>query len=170
VSKVKKETKPKAKTKAKATKPAVKKKADKAVLKKKFEKEASKKTAVKASVKKVSTKQKNELVDLIVKGMQEVKAMDITIMDLREVKNSISDYFVICSGNSNTQIDAIADSVDKEVYKAVNQNPWHKEGKENKEWILLDYVDVVAHIFNKERREYFSLEELWGDATITHID
>jgi ribosome-associated protein len=170
VSKVKKGTKPKAKAKAKVAKPAAKKKADKTILKKKFEKEPSKKTAVKPSLKKVSAKQQNELVDLIVKGMQEVKGVNITIMDLREVKNSISDYFVICSGSSNTQIDAIADSVDKEVYKAVKQIPWHKEGKENKEWILLDYVDVVAHIFNKERREYFSLEELWGDATITHID
>jgi ribosome-associated protein len=166
VSKVKKVTAPK----KKAAKPAAKKKADKTALKKKFEKKPSAKKAEKAPAKKVSLKQKNELIDLIVKGMQEVKASEITIMDLREIKNSIADYFVICSGNSNTQIDAIADSIDKEVYKASKQNPWHKEGKENKEWILLDYVDVVAHIFNKERREYFSLEELWGDATITHID
>jgi ribosome-associated protein len=166
VSKVKKVTEPK----KKAAKPASKKKADKTALKKKFEKKPSTNKVEKVAVKKVSVKKKNELIDLIVNGMQEVKASEITVMDLREIKNSIADYFVICSGNSNTQIDAIADSIDKEVYKALKQNPWHKEGKENKEWILLDYVDVVAHIFNKERREYFSLEELWGDATITRID
>ncbi|HXA02182.1 MAG TPA: ribosome silencing factor [Cytophagaceae bacterium] len=177
MSKVKKATEVKKKAAAKPAlkkstikKPIIKKKADKKVLKEKFEKEPAKKKAEKAPVKKISAKQKNELVDLIVKGMQEVKAIDITVMDLREIKNSIADYFVICSGNSNTQIDAIAESVDKEVYKAIKQNPWHKEGKENKEWILIDYVDVVAHVFNKDRREFFSLEELWGDATITHID
>jgi ribosome-associated protein len=166
VSKVKKV----AEAKKKAVRPAPKKKADKKVLKKKFEKETVKKKAEKAPVRKISSKQKNELVDLIVKGMQEVKANEITVMDLRDIKNSIADYFVICSGNSNTQIDAIADAIDKEVYKSTGQNPWHKEGKENKEWILIDYVDVVAHVFNKDRREFFSLEELWGDATITHID
>jgi ribosome-associated protein len=174
VSKVKKVTEVK-EVKKKAAKPAlkkpaIKKKADKKVLKKKFEKEPAKKKTEKTPVKKISAKQKNELVDLIVKGMQEMKALDITVMDLREIKNSIADYFVICSGNSNTQIDAIAESIDKEVYKALKQNPWHKEGKENKEWILIDYVDVVAHVFNKDRREFFSLEELWGDATITHVD
>jgi ribosome-associated protein len=165
VSKVKKVTE----VKKKAARPALKKKADKKVLKKKFEKEPAKKKVAKALVKKISAKQKNELVDLIVKGMQEVKAIDIIVMDLREIKNSIADYFVISSGNSDTQIDAIAESIDKEVYKAVKQNPWHKEGRENKEWILIDYVDVVAHVFNKDRREFFSLEELWGDATITRI-
>jgi ribosome-associated protein len=169
VSKVKKVKE----TKKKAVKPAPKKKAtkaDKATLKKKFEKEPAAKKAGKAPVKKISVKEKNELTDLIVKGMQEVKGIEITVMDLRDIKNSIADYFVICCGNSDTQVDAIADSIEKEVYKATRQNPWHKEGKENKEWILLDYVDVVAHVFKKERREYFSLEELWGDATITHID
>ena len=171
MSKVKKVTEVKKKAaKPGLKKPAPKKKADKKVLKKKFEKAPAKKKVEKAPVKKISAKQKNELVDMIVKGMQEVKAIDITVMDLREIKNSIADYFVICSGSSNTQIDAIAESIDKEVYKAINQNPWHKEGKENMEWILIDYVDVVAHVFNKDRREFFSLEELWGDATITHID
>jgi ribosome-associated protein len=172
VSKVKKVTAVKKKVSKVATKKpaAIKKKANKADLKKKFEKEPAKKKVSKIPAKKNSPKQKNVLVDLIVKGMQEVKAIEITVMDLREIKNSIADYFVICSGNSNTQIDAIAESIDKEVYKAINQNPWHKEGKQNKEWILIDYVDVVAHVFNKDRREFFSLEELWGDATITLID
>jgi ribosome-associated protein len=110
-----------------------------------------------------------ELCNMVVKGMQEKKGQDIVVMDLRKVKNAFTDYFVICSGSSDTQIDAIGDSIDFEVFKALNENPFHKEGKENKEWILLDYVDVVAHVFKKEKRDFFRLEELWGDAEITYI-
>lgn len=111
-----------------------------------------------------------ELSKLVVKGMQEKKASDIVILDLKKVKNAVADYFIVCSGNSDTQVDAISDSVEKEVYKGSLQDPWNKEGKENKEWILIDYVDVVAHIFRKERREFYTLEDLWGDADAIHID
>ena len=107
---------------------------------------------------------------VVVKGMQGKKALDIVILDLRKVKNSIADFFVLCSGNSDTQLDAIADAVDEEVYKACQESPWHYEGRENKEWMLLDYVNVVAHIFKKDRREFYALESLWGDAVMTHID
>ncbi|HEX5167804.1 MAG TPA: ribosome silencing factor [Cyclobacteriaceae bacterium] len=110
------------------------------------------------------------LSDVIVKGMQEKKASDIVILDLRKLNNAIADFFVICSGNSDKQLDAIADSVDQEVFKALKENPWHVEGKNNKEWMLLDYIDVVAHIFRKDRREFYALERLWGDAGITEID
>ena len=109
------------------------------------------------------------LSDVIVKGMLEKKAADIVVMDLRKVKNSIADFFVICSGNSDKQIDAIADSIDEEVFKTLKENVWHSEGKNNKEWMLLDYVDVVAHVFRKDRREFYSLERLWGDADIREI-
>jgi ribosome-associated protein len=109
------------------------------------------------------------LSDTIVKGMQEKKGTDIVVMDLRKVKNAVADFFVICSGNSDKQIDAIAESVDQEVYKALKENPWHTEGKNNKEWMLLDYIDVVVHVFRKDRREFYSLERLWGDADITEI-
>ncbi len=102
--------------------------------------------------------------------MQEKKAIDITVLDLRNVKNSVADYFVICSGNSDTQLDSIAESIDKEVYDSFKENPWHQEGKQNKEWVLLDYVDVVAHIFKKETRSFYALEDLWGDAGITKIE
>ncbi|MCK6618825.1 MAG: ribosome silencing factor [Cyclobacteriaceae bacterium] len=109
------------------------------------------------------------LCDAIVKGMQEKKAADILIMDLRKVKNAVADFFVICSGSSDKQLDAIADSVDQEVYKLVKEYPWHIEGKNNKEWMLLDYFDVVAHIFRHDRREYFALEKLWGDAEMIEV-
>jgi ribosome-associated protein len=111
-----------------------------------------------------------ELSDAIVKGMQEKKAADIVVMDLRKVKNAVADFFVICSGNSDKQLDAIADSVDEEVYKALKENPWHTEGKNNKEWMLLDYINVVAHVFRKDRREFYALERLWGDADIIEIE
>ncbi|MFN8347227.1 MAG: ribosome silencing factor [Spirosomataceae bacterium] len=111
-----------------------------------------------------------QLCQLVVKGMQEKKAMDVVVMDLREIKNAITDFFVICTGNSDTQIDAIADSVEAEVYKIIAEHPWQREGREAKEWILIDYVDVVVHVFKKERREYYGLEQLWGDAKVTHVE
>jgi ribosome-associated protein len=106
----------------------------------------------------------------IVKGMQEKKASDIVVMDLREVKNAVADFFVICSGNSDKQLEAISDSVDEEVHKALKEKPWHSEGKNNKEWMILDYISVVTHIFRRDRRQFYSLEKLWGDAEITEIE
>jgi ribosome-associated protein len=109
-----------------------------------------------------------QLCDLVINGMQEKKGFDIVRMDLRKIHNSITDFFVICSGSSDTQIDAIASSVDDEVFKGSSQDPWHKEGIQNKEWILLDYVDVVVHVFRKDRREFYDIESLWGDAEIAY--
>jgi ribosome-associated protein len=111
-----------------------------------------------------------KLCDAIVKGMVEKKAVDILVLDLRKVKNAVADFFVICSGGSDKQLDAITQSIDDEVYKAVKENPWHVEGKNNKEWMLLDYFDVVAHVFRKDKRDFFALEKLWGDAEMTEID
>jgi ribosome-associated protein len=109
------------------------------------------------------------LLDLVVKGMQERKAQQITVLDMTDVPNALADYFVICTGTSDSQVDAIADSIEEEVYKAVQSNPAHKEGKTNKEWILIDYLDVMAHVFKRETRDFYALEELWGDAKITKI-
>lgn len=120
--------------------------------------------------KKDSVTSSQKLSSLIVKGMQEKKANEIVLMDLRKVKNAVADFFVICSGNSDKQLDAIADSVDAEVYKGLKENPWHIEGKNNKEWMILDYTNVVAHIFRKDRRSFYALEKLWGDAEITEIE
>lgn len=119
---------------------------------------------------KASSATSQKLSDLIVKGMQEKKANEIVLMDLRKVKNAVADFFVICSGNSDKQLDAIADSIDAEVYKGIKENPWHIEGKNNKEWMILDYTNVVAHIFRKDRRSFYALEKLWGDAEITEIE
>ncbi len=111
-----------------------------------------------------------QLSEVVAQGMLEKKAVDVIILDLRKVKSAVTDFFVICSGNSDTQVDAITDSVEEEVYKRLGQNPWHKEGKENREWILLDYVDVVVHVFKKDRRQFFALEDLWGDAEVIKVD
>lgn len=119
---------------------------------------------------KKATKKNTELQEVIIHGMKEKKANDITIIDLTGIKNAVADYFIICTGNSDTQVDAITDSVEKEVFKLTSLNPWKKEGKTNNEWVLLDYIDVVAHIFIKEKRDFYGLEELWGDAKITTID
>lgn len=110
------------------------------------------------------------LSELIVKGMQEKKAADIVVMDLRKIKNAVADFFVICSGSSDKQLDAISDSIDAEVFKTLKENPRHTEGKNNKEWMLLDYIDVVAHVFRKDKRDFYALERLWGDAEITEIE
>ena len=83
----------------------------------------------------------------IIKGMQEKKAEDIVLIDLRGIKNSIADFFVVCTGNSDTQVESITDSIEEEVFKARKENPVHLEGKNNKEWMLIDYIDVVAHAF-----------------------
>ncbi|HWA34795.1 MAG TPA: ribosome silencing factor [Cyclobacteriaceae bacterium] len=111
-----------------------------------------------------------KLSQLVVKGMQEKKASDIVVMDLRKVRNAVADFFVICSGNSDKQLDAIADSIDEEVFKSLKEEPWHAEGKNNKEWVLLDYTNVVAHVFKRDRRSFYALEKLWGDAEITEIE
>ncbi len=101
--------------------------------------------------------------------MQDKKAQDIAVLDLRSLQNSIADFFIICSGNSDTQVDAISQSVEDEVYKEARLHADHREGKENKEWILLDYNDIICHVFKKDRRRFYALEDLWGDAKITRI-
>ncbi len=112
----------------------------------------------------------DELCTYIVQGMQEKKAHNIVIIDLKSIANAIADFFVICSGNSDTQIDSIARSIEETVNKACDDKPWSLEGRTNKEWILLDYASVVAHVFKHDRRSYYSLEELWGDAKIIQIE
>jgi len=106
----------------------------------------------------------------IIKGIEEVKGNDIDILDLRAIENTVCDYFVICNGNSNTQVNAIVNSIQKVVSKDLKDKPWHVEGSENGEWVLMDYVNIVVHVFQKHIREYYNIESLWGDAKITSIE
>lgn len=119
--------------------------------------------------KKKKTSNSEKLSKAVVAGMQEKKAQDIVVMDMREIKNAVADFFVICSGSSDKQLEAIARSIDEEVEKKMKESPWHTEGKNNKEWMILDYISVVAHVFRKDRREFYALERLWGDAHVTEI-
>lgn len=111
----------------------------------------------------------DNLISLILEGIDNVKGENIQLLDLREIDNTVCDYFVICSGNSNTQVNAISGSVQKVVGKELKDKPWHVEGQSNSEWILMDYVNVVVHVFQKHVREFYDIESLWGDAKITHI-
>ena len=110
------------------------------------------------------------LCDAVVAGMQENKAKDITVLDLRKVSGAVTDFFVICSGDSSTQVEGIADSVVRFTRKELKEKPWHIEGKSNAEWILMDYVNVVAHVFYKDVRSFYDLEDLWADAVRTDIE
>ncbi len=104
------------------------------------------------------------LSDVIVEGMQENKAEDITVLDLRHIPGAVTDFFVICSGDSNTHVEGITNAVKRHVRKELKERPWNEEGKNNAIWVLLDYVDVVVHIFYKEAREFYDIEDLWADA------
>jgi ribosome-associated protein len=106
----------------------------------------------------------------VVEGLQEIKGENITILDLREIENAVTDFFIIAEGNSNTQVNALSDSVHKSVRENLGDRHWHIEGKENAEWVLMDYVNVVVHIFQKGIREFYDLESLWGDAPTTTLE
>ena len=116
------------------------------------------------------TIEKQLLIDKIVDAIQDTKGEDIMVFDLSKIENSVAETFIICSGNSNTQVSAIAGNIEKKVRNDLQDRPWHVEGTENAMWVLLDYVSVVVHVFQRSIREYYEIEELWRDAQITKIE
>lgn len=112
----------------------------------------------------------DQLITQIIQGIEDVKGQDIHILDLREIENTVCDYFIISSGTSNTHVNAVVNSIQKTVSKALKENPWHVEGSDNAEWILLDYVHVVVHVFQPHIREFYDIEGLWGDAKSVKIE
>lgn len=116
-----------------------------------------------------SKEQTTSLLDAIVLGMQEKKAKNITIINLEGLENRVCDYFVICDADSTTHVNAIADSLEEMVMKKTGEKPYHSEGYQNAEWILIDYVNIVAHVFMRETREFYNIEGLWGDGEITYV-
>ncbi|TPN84578.1 ribosome silencing factor [Aquimarina algicola] len=112
----------------------------------------------------------DQLIAQILKGIEEVKGSDINILDLRDIENTVCNYFIICNGTSNTQVNAIVSSIQKTVSKELKDKPWHVEGSDNAEWVLIDYVHVVVHVFQKHIREFYDIEGLWGDAKTTVIE
>jgi ribosome-associated protein len=112
---------------------------------------------------------KNALIEFAIHGIHEKKGKNITLLDLTEIPTAVCKYFLLCNGDSTTQVQAIADSIIEEVRKATGEKPWHTEGYDNREWILIDYADLVVHVFLPEVREFYGLEDLWADASFDYI-
>ena len=110
------------------------------------------------------------MINSIIRGILEKKGHEVVCIDLSQVENAICDYFVICHGDSNTQVNAIAESVEKEITEQLSIRPCSVEGMGNAEWVLLDYGEALVHVFQKPFRARFQLEELWGDGKVTRIE
>ena len=123
------------------------------------------KLKVRKTVKKVETVNLN---DLVVSLIQDKKGNDIVSLDLRNIPEAITDFFIICHADSTTQVRAITDYLEEEVRKQTSLKPYHVEGRANAEWCLVDFGDVIVHIFQTEKREFYQLEDLWNDAKIQH--
>ncbi|MEO6901473.1 MAG: ribosome silencing factor [Bacteroidia bacterium] len=153
-------------------KPVVKKEVKKPVVKKLVVKKAPAKKANKA-VEPKSLKIKKDAIQLLadaaVEGILEVKGRNISILNLTTIHNRVCDYFIICQADSNTQVSAIAGSVEEIVKKLTGERPYRKEGLQNSEWVLIDYVTVVVHVFQSQIRNFYNLESLWADAEVTEL-
>ncbi len=110
------------------------------------------------------------LTDAIIRGLQEKKARDIVMLDLRGLSGAVTDFFIICQGDSSTQVEALSRSVEEMVEKECKDIPAHIEGIKNAQWVLIDYITVVVHIFQPEQRAYYGIEKLWADAEIKRIE
>jgi ribosome-associated protein len=119
--------------------------------------------------KKVKKAGEEQLLDIVVQGMQELKAKNIVILDLRKLESAMADYFVIASGSSSTHVEAIANSVEKFTEELMDESPRRVEGKRNGKWVLMDYFNTIVHVFDEETRDFYALEQLWGDGEITRI-
>ncbi len=120
--------------------------------------------------KKKTYKKSEYLVSGIIDSIKKNKGKEVVSIDLRKIEKSICDFFIICHGTSSTHITSIAQNIKKEITNKLKEKPWHIEGEDNKEWILLDYFNVVVHIFNKDKRDFYNLENLWADAKIDYIE
>jgi ribosome-associated protein len=164
--------KPASKSSGKTVKKTAKVSAKKIAVKK-TPKKTIKNTPVKAAPKKDVVKRAKgpteKLADAVVDGILEIKGKNISVMNLQSIHNRVCDYFIICQADSNTQVNAIADSIQETVRKTTGDKPYRSEGFENSEWILIDYVTVVVHIFQSHIRDFYNLESLWADAETKEI-
>ena len=165
-----------AKVKATTTKKAVAKvsvkKAVTKVTKKVDPKVPKKQKSEKKSVKLVKKEKDStlELVEYAIKGILEKKGKNIACLNLKDIATRVCDYFIICEGDSTTQVSAIASSIEEEVKKGTGEKPYHSEGQQNSEWILIDYINVVVHVFQPQIRSFYNLESLWADAEEVKFD
>ena len=111
-----------------------------------------------------------ELLDNIIEGIKKVKGKEIINIDLESLDNRVSRYFIVCHGDSNTHVSAIADSVGRETKENAGISSLHKEGYENAHWILLDYGSIIVHVFQKEYRDFYRLEDLWADGKAERVE
>ena len=109
------------------------------------------------------------LISNIISGIENVKGLNVNLLDLRDIENTVCSYFVVCTGSSNTHVNAIVSAIQKTVSKELKEKPFHTEGIDNSEWVLIDYVNIVVHVFQRQIREYYNIEGLWGDAKTTKI-
>jgi len=116
-----------------------------------------------------SKSKETKLIDEIIFSIEDIKGVDVNIMDLRKISNTVCGFFILCTGTSNVHVSAIANSIRKNVSKKLKEKPFSSEGEKTQQWILIDYVDVVVHIFQKEYREFYDIENLWGDAKIKNV-
>jgi ribosome-associated protein len=110
------------------------------------------------------------LVDKVVMGIFEKKGLNVLKVDLRKLETRITDFFIICHGTSGTHVDSISYSVEDSVRKETGEKPIHREGLENCFWVLLDYGDVIVHVFQEEYRNFYNLESLWADANVVKLE
>ncbi len=111
-----------------------------------------------------------ELANNIIEGIQDKNGKEIILLELKNVENSICDFFIICHGTSTTHVDAISESVEKKTKEKLKEKPYRKEGQKNLTWVLMDYEDVVVHIFQEEYRRFYNLEDLWADAKVNKFE
>ncbi|MGV8091436.1 MAG: ribosome silencing factor [Mangrovibacterium sp.] len=111
-----------------------------------------------------------KLLEAIIEGIERKKGLDIVKIDLTKINHSECNYFIICHGNSTTQVDAIAHSVEDTVEELSGEKAWHKDGYKNAIWILLDYADIMVHVFQHEARNFYDIENLWADAAVEEIN
>ncbi len=117
----------------------------------------------------IQTDQSTDLKNVVVESILSKKGKEVKVLDLRDLTQSIADYFIICHGDSTTQVDAVADHVEQQARTEMHERALHVEGTDNSQWVLIDYGNIVVHVFLEQYRRYYNLEELWGDAKIEHI-
>lgn len=120
--------------------------------------------STKLGEKDLNTSSSAQLRDAVIEAILDKKGENVISLDLTKINDAVTDHFVICDATTTVQVKAIAENIVDHVKKQTGERPWHKEGYENLDWVLLDYVDVVVHIFRTEIREFYQLEELWADA------
>lgn len=122
------------------------------------------------AVRKNTNKSSLMLTEIAIKGIQDKKGKDITIISLKEIEGSLFDYYIVCTGNSPSHIDSITDAIEQEIKQAVGLSPKRIEGLQNCQWVLLDYFDVIIHVMLEETRDFYKIEQMWKDAPQTHLE